>query len=459
MKPHTRLLAKTAIAITSLSASAALFSTETSNSPLPLTDPANNAGWVLNHSVSDEFNGNKVDKDKWIIQGENDHYENNFKGRAPSQFVPHAVSQEGGELIITTRWQPEFTFLDEIFNGIKYANITTGAVISKGRFRYGYMETRSKAADGPISSSFWTTGKGGEIDVFEHWGNNPNKPDSAQRMHTSFHDWRDPKSKTWGKRIWTNDHKLDFRVADDYHVYGLEWAPDYLKIFVDGRLIRCTTREEMGDLWVATNEQKVWLDSEVFPWEGNPSTLTAADYPAPGRQFKTDYVRIWQRPTGANNEGNNAAANKAPHCTKHTNLIVNAGFENGLEGWEDKNKHANAAEGKGLSGNNAAYLLDKTLLEQKVKVKPNTTYILSAYLKSPGTNMKNIWHNGWIGVKGWGGKEINKKGFHNKYHYHSLQFTTGDNVNEITVYARNDWSGHPLYVDNFELREAPILSR
>lgn len=441
------------LAVTTISVGTALLSPSTFSQPFPYTDPQNSGGWVLNPAVSDEFNGDKLDKNKWIVQGENNHYENNFKGRAPSQFVPHAISQENGELIITTRWEPDFNFLDEEFNGIKYSNITTGGVISKARFHYGYMETRSKAADGPISSSFWTTGKGGEIDVFEHWGHNPNKPDSAQRMHTSFHDWRDPKSATWGKRIWTNDHKLDFRVADDYHVYGLEWDPEYLKIFVDGHLVRCTTREQMGDLWVATNEQKVWLDSEVFPWEGNPSQLTAADYPAPGRQFKTDYVRIWQR------QPNNKSKAQQPACTKHENLISNASFETGLAGWTDTNDNTTATNGKGLNGSNSAYLLDKTMLEQKVKVKPNTTYILSAYIKLPGTNMKNIWHNGWIGVKGWGGEEINKKGFHNSYHYHSLQFTTGSTVEEITIYARNDWSGHPLYVDDFELREMPYLAK
>ena len=48
------------------------------------------------------------------------------------------------------------------------APITTGSIISKAKFKYGYMETRCKAADGPVSSSFWTTGLGGEMDVFEH---------------------------------------------------------------------------------------------------------------------------------------------------------------------------------------------------------------------------------------------------------------------------------------------------
>jgi len=41
----------------------------------------------------------------------------------------------------------------------------------------------------------------------------------------------------FGKRIWTNAHQLGFRVADDFHVYGLHWDPNFPAIYVDGRLI------------------------------------------------------------------------------------------------------------------------------------------------------------------------------------------------------------------------------
>ena len=92
--------------------------------------------------------------------------------------------------------------------------VTTSAVITKKPIRYGYLEVRTQAADGLISSSFWTTEKGGELDVFEHYGKNPENKQAAKRYHSSFHDWRVPVSRpTYGKRIWTNEHYLPFRAV------------------------------------------------------------------------------------------------------------------------------------------------------------------------------------------------------------------------------------------------------
>lgn len=431
----------------------AFFSAFATSQIAPHSDPMNEDDWVIIENISDEFNAELIDRKKWYVQGEDDHYENNFTGRAPSQFAPHAVSIDDGFLTITTRWEPNYPlFLDKIQDGRKYENITTGALISKAKFKYGYMESRSKAADGPISSSFWTTGKNGELDVFEHWGHNPKNPDSAYRLHTSFHDWRDPKSKTWGKRIWTNEHKLDFRVADDFHIYGLQWAPNFIKVFVDGYLIRCVTKQEMGDLWVATNEQKVWLDSEVFPWETNGQKATAEDYPAAGRQYIVDYVRIWQ--TKENQQG----------CEEQKNQLKNSNFENSIDHWKTQTKDFQEVATEGRNDSNALLLTGKNKLSQTVTVKPNTKYILSGWLNSPGTNMKNVWHNAWLGVSGFLGQkqskqnQINKRHFKNTYQYHSIQFTTSESAKEVEVFVHNNWSSHPVLVDDLTLLELKTLS-
>ena len=41
---------------------------------LPLSDPDNSGGWVLNAEVSDEFNGSEIDRDKWFVQGDDNEY-------------------------------------------------------------------------------------------------------------------------------------------------------------------------------------------------------------------------------------------------------------------------------------------------------------------------------------------------------------------------------------------------
>ena len=419
-------------------------SAQSAESPRPHAAPKNTGGWVVNQDVSDEFNGNELDTDKWHVQGTNGEYHNRFMGRAPSQFTPRNVSVDRGFLKITTRWEPDFPFADKAMDGHKYANITTGAVITKSEFLYGYLETRCKAADGPISSSFWSTGKGGELDVFEHWGRNPRKPSADRRYHTSLHDWRNPESDRYGKRIWTNDHLLDFRVAEDFHTYAVEWAPDYLRIFVDGRQIRFVTRQEIGNAWVLVNPQKVWLDCESFPWEVHPSKLTASDYPGDGLDFVVDYVRIWQR------EGREAQGDA------EENLLANPGFESGSGGWTVTGGAAVVTEGS-LDGVNAVKLSGRGRAEQTVAVRPDTTYVLSAWIKVPSTNMKNIWQNAWLGAEGYGAGEVRKQFFRPDYYRGSIQFRTGPNATTAKAFFTNDHSGHTAYADRFELYEAPVL--
>jgi len=413
---------------------------------LPHTDPDNSGGWTLIGSVSDEFDGADLDAGKWHVQGRDGHYENRFKGRAPSQFAPANVSVREGLLRIVSKWDPTFEFAAEQFNGQRYRNITTGAIISRAKFLHGYLETRCKAAAGPISSSFWTTGEGGELDVFEHWGANTKNEDAITRYQSSFHDWRKG-SPTLGQRIWTNIHRLDFNVSEGFHVYGFEWAPDYIKIYVDGGLVRTVTRAEIGDRWVIDRPQKIWFDSEVFPWEVNPASLKAGDYPGGGLEFLVDYVRVWQR------KGNGSAEET------RVNLLRNPGFEAGLEHWTAKGRPkarkspVTVVETHRHEGRNSAFLHAYCRLEQVAPVKPNTKYILSGWLSLPGTNHRRTFHHGAFGVKDYGGEEVRMESTEPAFTRYSLQFTTGPTNRRATVFFTNDQKSSPAYGDFFELYE------
>ncbi|CAD73010.1 MAG TPA: hypothetical protein DDX19_14545 [Rhodopirellula baltica] len=405
----------------------------------PFSDPTNDGEWVLNTSVSDEFDGSVLNLDKWDNLGLNGNYYGEWKGRAPSQYDSANVFVGGGHLTLTSRWDPDFQFSKTAgSNGFKYgqpAPVTTACVVSKARFKYGYMEMRCKAADGPISSSFWTTGHGGEIDVFEHFGEKPNDAFSSKRFHTSFHDWRKG-SLTFGKRIWTNDHQLDFRVADDFHIYGLHWAEDFVKIYVDGILVNCVTKDEMGDNWVATDEQKVWIDSETFDWEVRPEFLKASDF-GDGQQFVIDYCRIWQ-------------SSKALRWVLRPNLISNPGFEEGLIGWQ-----GSAVAGEDVrSGRGSAVMESSGTIHQTVPVKPNTTYILSGWVSSPKTNGKDLWYNAYLGVRSYGGEETKARFFFPYFHQKSLQFRTGPEASKAIIFFTNNPQDQKAFIDDISLVEA-----
>lgn len=274
---------------------------------VPVSDPQNAGQWILNESLSDEFNGTILDKTKWWILGENGDYRSKWKGRAPGQFAPQNVRVENGDLILTSRWEPDFVFANEKQDGTYYGGtatspdmskpITQACVMSENFFRYGYMEIRCKAADAPVTSSFWTTGYHSEIDMTENYGKLPignpeGKPTTLEKKYrTNMINW-DP-DKPADHKNWKVEDLLDVRVADDYYVYGFEWDKDYIKTYFNGKLIRSVTRLELeaNNQWRHDYPQELWIDAEVFSWYGLPSQ---ADLAIPA-EYKIDYVRIWQK--------------------------------------------------------------------------------------------------------------------------------------------------------------------
>ncbi|WP_244994573.1 carbohydrate binding domain-containing protein [Flammeovirga yaeyamensis] len=97
-------------------------------------------------------------------------------------------------------------------------------------------------------------------------------------------------------------------------------------------------------------------------------------------------------------------------------------------------------------------------ISKTIKLKPNTTYILSAYARLPNSDGKTIYENGWLGVKNYGaGQQPIIKYFKNDWYRQSILFTTGSNANKTLVYFTNKWKKHEVRVDHFELIESPSL--
>lgn len=256
---------------------------------------------MLNEAISDEFEGTELDTSKWFIEGQNGDYYI-WKGRAPAQFVPHNVIVEDGTLKLRTQWEPDFAFDAEgykesggepygVFEG-KPLPVTTAGVITKKRFLNGYMEIKSKAGNAAITAAFWAIGYEQELDVFEQMGNPAIKDNDIHETgsKTTIHDWSPPSTRpTWTWHY--KDNHLPFRVADDFHIYGAEWGKDYLKVYIDGKLVDEVHQDELGIEWVLNNPMEIWLDSEIFKWLGIPNQ---EELPV---DFEIEYLRVWQKPT------------------------------------------------------------------------------------------------------------------------------------------------------------------
>ncbi len=303
-------------------------STVAKNNVYPLSDPLNKGNWVLNTEVSDEFEGETVDEEKWYIVGKFENGKPVYKdpdhpnrkvwiGRAPSQFSGRNYRLEDGKLVLETRWEPDFPFSDKLDKPwgknntrSKYENITTACFIGRKEFKYGYMEIRSKSADAEITSSFWATGNRTELDMFEHFGDHrqKNKLDKDRELWWSIHDWG-PVLK--GKTTYTQHKDLGFRVADAFHTYGFDWSAEGIKYYIDGKLFTSATMEEvdayakkngMDKGYVVTHPIHIWLDQETFPWHGVPDSKEDLELNSPeGKKddgivdFEIEYVRVWQK--------------------------------------------------------------------------------------------------------------------------------------------------------------------
>ena len=269
---------------------------------MPFSDPDNTGGWVMNSDLSDDFNGTEIDTKKWFVEGRNGDYYI-WKGRAPSQFVPHNVIVEDGNLKLRTAWEPDYKFYEESYSDgnmgtSKYGEhegkpmpVTTAGVLTNKRFLYGYMEVRSKVGNAAITGAFWAIGHEQELDVYELMGNPKNKKGNIKEDSylATAHDWSPPAQRP--TKIFNHVEDLDFRTADGFHVYGAEWGVDYLKLFIDGKMIRHFTQDQLGTAFVLNNPMEVWLDSEIFFWLGMPHK---EELPV---DFEIDYMRVWQKPS------------------------------------------------------------------------------------------------------------------------------------------------------------------
>ncbi|MBU6400543.1 MAG: family 16 glycosylhydrolase [Verrucomicrobia bacterium] len=240
----------------------------------PLSDQANHRHWVRFDPMSDEFDGPALDTNKWVLGLEW------WAGRQPAPFCDANVTVRGGQLHLTMRKEP----VPAKFAARGYHDYTTAAVHSRARTAYGYFEVRARPMNSAGSSAFWfqqdsTPGWATEIDVFEIGGN---AKGFEHRDNMNVHVFRTPQEKRhWDRH---GEWEAPGRLADDYHVYGLEWDPEMIRFYFDGVLLRTVENTH----W----HQPLYLifDSETMGgWFGMPAD---ADLPS---TFRVDYVRAWKK--------------------------------------------------------------------------------------------------------------------------------------------------------------------
>jgi len=201
---------------------------------------------------------------------------------------PENVTVENGFLLITAR--------EESFQGSSY---TSARIKTQGLFEqaYGRFEARIKVPYGQgYWPAFWLLGNNcdvnpwpacGEIDIMEFVGDQPTK------VFGSVHG----PGYSGGESI-SKDFVLEnSRFDTEFHVFGIEWSPDYINYYVDDVLYQQITRETIAD---ETDGQGEWVFDEPFyiilnvaiggNLPGSPSSETI--FP---QTMLVDYVRVYQQ--------------------------------------------------------------------------------------------------------------------------------------------------------------------
>lgn len=267
-----------------------------------------NADWIYQPDLSDEFNGPDLDP-RWCP-----YYQASWgdldASRARYRFITESDGTVSLELYVDNTGQGYWQPWRASNNTYKVAGITGGTrdymnMWPSGGFpitnhmpyydafatRYGYFEIRTRFLSGSgLAPAFWFLGmqdavytENMEVDSPEvftlenvvKFNLLPRQGEASQSLVTAY-----------GEGATLPD------LDDSYHIYGLEWDPEYLKLYIDGQLV--STIESAIDYrmfpLISLNHHET-NNAEV----GN---IYDNDPPLPNDEtFTIDYYRVFRPPT------------------------------------------------------------------------------------------------------------------------------------------------------------------
>ncbi|MBP7227975.1 MAG: glycoside hydrolase family 16 protein [Longilinea sp.] len=241
--------------------------------PIPPLD-----GWTLRWH--DEFDGTEIDPANWTYD-----LGGNGWGNGEMQYYtnrPENARVENGYLVIEAR--------QEKYAGSYY---TSARLKTQGlqEFQYGRMEARLKVPSGKgFWPAFWMLGANfpqagwpdcGEIDIMEYLGKEPDL--IMGTLHGPGY------SGALGFSKW---NRQTYDIADDFHVYAIEWDENQISWFYDGTSYHTVTRADVGNRpWVFDQPFFFILNLAVGGTLGGMVSPTTT-FPA---QYLVDYVRVYDK--------------------------------------------------------------------------------------------------------------------------------------------------------------------
>lgn len=186
------------------------------------------------------------------------------------------------------------------------APITSGEVISKEKFLYGYIEARIKLPKGEgVFPAFWLFDKDWqldtdyprEIDIIEQrTGINPDNGEVVY-LNTFNHFWENKKYFKRPKKESRAKIALDYNTInyEGWHLIGFEWSKTTLKWYINDYLVSEIKNKNIDK--IANTPLNIFLSLQLL-YEG---TFLKYNVPAFDKEtvesqtMKVDWVKVWKR--------------------------------------------------------------------------------------------------------------------------------------------------------------------
>lgn len=191
------------------------------------------------------------------------------------------VKVENGVLLISAK--------KESFEGASY---TSARLVTKGKFvqAYGRFEARMRLPYGQgVWPAFWLLGANidevgwpqtGEIDIMEYRGQNPTV--ILGTVHGPGYSAAESITKSYALE---ND-----RFDTGFHIFGIEWGPDYINYYVDDVLYNQIKPTDVTGQWVFDHPFYIIINLAIGgDFVGSPNAQTT--FP---QTMLIDYVRVYK---------------------------------------------------------------------------------------------------------------------------------------------------------------------
>ena len=252
-----------------------------------LPTPPAGKKWVKIENMSDEFNGNALDKNKW------DDQDPNWKGRKPGRFEKSSISVGGGMLRVTASKKTN-PYDGWTHNG--------GMVRSIANHQYGYFETRMKGSKTFMSATFWlmTYGFGHtgcdrarytELDIQETFGIGTRGSDFPNKLTSNSHPDKNPPCAGYGTESRGAQANLPNGSSDSrFYVYGCWWkSPTEFIIYLDGKEMHRINPSEKFNL-----PMYLRMVVETYDWNPPRDGVDGMNDSWNNRTTFYDWTRSWK---------------------------------------------------------------------------------------------------------------------------------------------------------------------